>query len=81
MSRRFVVLLFFVLVSAPGNVFAKGDDGEDLEMEMFFTEEETVTAARLDRYSELGGGVTPDGESYGGDFLRRMVTGYLEGSF
>jgi hypothetical protein len=33
------------------------------------------------RYRDKGGGITTTGESFGGDMLRRMVTGYLEGSF
>jgi hypothetical protein len=33
------------------------------------------------RYREEGGGVTPGGVQYGGEELRRVVSGYLEGSF
>jgi hypothetical protein len=33
------------------------------------------------RYRELGGGITATGENFGGDLLRRVVIGYLEGSF
>jgi iron complex outermembrane receptor protein len=33
------------------------------------------------RYNEMGGTVTETGEMFGGDLLRRMVTGYLQGSF
>ena len=35
----------------------------------------------LFRYRERGGVLTPSGGNYGGDELRRMVTGYLQGSF
>jgi len=33
------------------------------------------------RYREKGGGVTRDGQYFGGNLLRRMVVAYLEGSF
>ena len=33
------------------------------------------------RYYEDAGGITADGRYYGGQHLRRMVTGYLQGSF
>jgi iron complex outermembrane receptor protein len=33
------------------------------------------------RYREEGGGVTPEGIQYGGQELRRVVSGYLQGSF
>lgn len=33
------------------------------------------------RYREEGGGVTPGGVQYGGEELRRVVSGYLQGSF
>jgi hypothetical protein len=33
------------------------------------------------RYRERGGVLTYSGENFGGDELRRMVTGYLQGSF
>ena len=33
------------------------------------------------RYREEGGGVTPGGIQYGGEELRRVVSGYLQGSF
>jgi iron complex outermembrane receptor protein len=32
-------------------------------------------------YREFGGGVTPDGRTYGSDQLRRVITAYLQGSF
>jgi outer membrane receptor for ferrienterochelin and colicin len=32
-------------------------------------------------YREVGGGVSPTGKQYGGELLRRVVTGYLQGSF
>jgi hypothetical protein len=35
----------------------------------------------LFRYREKGGGIGQDGRNFGGDELRRMVSGYLEGSF
>jgi iron complex outermembrane receptor protein len=35
----------------------------------------------LFRYREVGGVLTETGENYGGEELRRMVTGYLQGSF
>ena len=35
----------------------------------------------LFRYREVGGVWTKTGENYGGEELRRMVTGYLQGSF
>jgi iron complex outermembrane receptor protein len=35
----------------------------------------------LFRSHEEGGGITTDGIAYGGELLRRMVTGYLQGSF
>jgi outer membrane receptor protein involved in Fe transport len=35
----------------------------------------------LFRFYEQGGGITPTGVVYGGEELRRMVTGYLQGSF
>ena len=33
------------------------------------------------QYNEMGGIVTDTGTLFGGDLLRRMVTGYLQGSF
>jgi len=33
------------------------------------------------RYREEGGGVTPGGVHYGGEELRRVVSGYIQGSF
>jgi hypothetical protein len=33
------------------------------------------------RYREEGGGVTPGGIQYGGEELRRVVSGYIQGSF
>jgi len=33
------------------------------------------------RYYEVGGGITPNGQKYGAEQLRRMLTAYLEGSF
>jgi hypothetical protein len=35
----------------------------------------------LFRYREVGGVWTNTGENYGGEELRRAVTGYLQGSF
>jgi iron complex outermembrane receptor protein len=32
-------------------------------------------------YYEVGGGISPTGKLYGGEKLRRVVTGYLQGSF
>ncbi len=45
MDRGLRILLFLVLVVAPGNTFAQGEEGEDVEVEMFFSEDETVTSA------------------------------------
>jgi len=33
------------------------------------------------RYREKGGGVTAMGQDYGGDHFRRVITGYLQGTF
>jgi hypothetical protein len=33
------------------------------------------------RYREEGGGVTPGGIQYGGEELRRVISGYIQGSF
>jgi TonB-dependent SusC/RagA subfamily outer membrane receptor len=38
-------------------------------------------SGNLFRYNEQAGGLTPQGVVYGGEELRRMVTGYLQGSF
>jgi hypothetical protein len=38
-------------------------------------------SGELFRYYEDLGGITPDGRYYGGQQLRRIVVGYLQGSF
>jgi iron complex outermembrane receptor protein len=38
-------------------------------------------SGELFRSYEEGGGITPEGIAYGGELLRRMVTGYVQGSF